>query len=298
MPAERKTELHISEAAFDAPELGRRLRAARAKAGVTRRQLAEASGASERYLAQIEAGEGNPSLAVTTAIAHALDLAPAEILPLGGERDGAREAVAARVRRLSPDRLRDLLGWLDGHPAEGSRAQRVVLIGLRGAGKSSLGREVASRLGMPFIDLSKEVEKSYGASIGVLIELGGQAALRRQEAELWDSICAANRRAVIAAPGGIVADGPLFERVLASAHSVWLQARPEDHMARVMQQGDLRPMSSNRSAMEDLKAILDARSADYGRADASLDTSAQDFPATVAALERMIRSLLMIDHAI
>jgi XRE family aerobic/anaerobic benzoate catabolism transcriptional regulator len=272
-------------------DLGARLRAARAKAGMTRRQLAHGSGTSERYLATIEQGVGNPSLGVLTGLAGALDIALAELLPGGGERTTLRAEAAATLRRLSDVRLAALLDTLsDAEP--GAKAHRIVLVGLRGAGKSSLGQALAQRLDMPFIEISHEVERAYGGDIGLLIELSGQGALRRYEREAWDSIAETRTAAVIGAPGGIVADPALYDRVLASAHSIWLQATPDDHMARVMAQGDFRPMASSRGAMADLKAILRARSADYARADAVLDTSSQGFDATLDRLERLATRLI------
>jgi XRE family transcriptional regulator, aerobic/anaerobic benzoate catabolism transcriptional regulator len=276
-----------------ASDIGALLRAARAKRGMTRKQLAVASGASERYLAQIEAGQGNPTLSFLAAIAEALDVAPVELLPIGGERNSAYAAATAAVRRLPEERLRGLHGWIE-RPAwpDGAKAHRIVLIGLRGAGKSALGRALSERLGMPFFEVSKQIERAYGGNIGLLLELSGQAALSRYESEVWDDIQAEQRAAVIAVPGAIVANGPLYDRVLAAAHSIWLRATPEDHLARVMAQGDFRPMASNREAMADLKAILDARGADYAKADAQLDTSAQDFDATLDLLEARARSLV------
>jgi XRE family aerobic/anaerobic benzoate catabolism transcriptional regulator len=259
---------------------------------MTRRQLAKASGTSERYLALLESGSGNPSLAVIAALATALDLAIVELLPRGGERSEVQAEAAAALRRFSPERLAAFHEWAGAATHEGEKGRRILLVGLRGAGKSSLGTELAERLRMPFFELSKEVEKAYGGPIGLLIELSGQSALRRYEREAWDAIRDENGAAVIAAPGGVVADPPLYGHMLETAHSIWLQAKPEDHMGRVMEQGDFRPMASNRSAMADLKAILDARSADYARAEAAVDTSAGDFSATAERLERAARRLL------
>lgn len=273
--------------------VGELVRAARAKRGITRRQLAVTSQTSERYLAQIESGRGNPTLGFLSAIAAALDMAPVELLPLGGERNESYAAASGAVRRIDPARLPALHRWIE-RPAgpDGAKAHRIVLIGLRGAGKSSLGRALAEQLGIPFFDVSKQIERAYGGSIGVLLELSGQAALSRYEAAVWDDIHAAQSAAVIAVPGRIVANAAVFDNVLASAHSIWLRAAPEQHLQRVMEQGDFRPMAGNtREAMADLKAILEARSADYARADAQLDTSAQDFGATVALLTRCARKL-------
>ncbi|MES1975656.1 MAG: shikimate kinase [Pseudomonadota bacterium] len=273
-------------------DLGGRIRAARAKIGMTRRQLSAASGASERYLAHLEAGTGNPTVGVLDALAEALDLAVAELLPVGGERSDAHARAAAVLRRLPEARALAAAEWMQRAPSDNDgRAGRIVLIGLRGAGKSSLGKALAERLSMPFLEMTREVERAYGGEMGLLIELGGQSALRRYEQQAWDSMLAAHDEAVIATPGGIVADPRLFDRLLATAHSIWLEATPEDHMGRVLAQGDLRPMASARGPMEDLKAILAARSSDYARAEARLDTSQQPFDQTLDALEVMARRI-------
>jgi XRE family transcriptional regulator, aerobic/anaerobic benzoate catabolism transcriptional regulator len=271
-------------------EVGQRIRAARAKAGVTRKQLAVTSGASERYLAHLEAGSGNPSVDMLAAIADALDMAIADLLPLGGERGEIEARAAAIMRRLPKGKLEGAIEWMQ-RPlhADGGKGNRIALIGLRGAGKSSLGEALAKRLNLPFFEISKEVERVYGGAIALLIEMNGQAALRRYEAEVLEAICRNHPAAVIAAPGAIVADGPLYDSLLTATHSVWLQATPQDHMDRVIAQGDLRPMGSGRGAMDDLQAILDSRAPDYARADATLDTSAQDFAQTVDELEGMVR---------
>lgn len=274
-------------------EVGQRLRAARAKAGVTRRQLALASGTSERYLAHLEAGTGNPSLSVLKALAEALDMAIVDLLPLWGERSEAMAAATQAVRQLPRERRAALHAWISGQDApESEKGRRIVLVGLRGAGKTSLGTALAERLAMPFLEMSKEVERAYGGAIGLLIELSGQGALRRYEKEAWESIRASHEAAVIALPGGIVADAPLYSRILSTAHSIWLQASPEHHMERVMAQGDFRPMASNRGAMADLKAILAARGGDYSKAQLSIDTSAADFDSSLDLLELRARDLL------
>jgi XRE family aerobic/anaerobic benzoate catabolism transcriptional regulator len=272
-------------------EIAQRIRSARARTGFTRKQLAAASGASERYLAHLEAGTGNPSVEMLLAIADALGMAMADLLPLGGERDAGVAQAAKLLRRMPPERVREALAWLGEKPdAVDGKGRRVALIGLRGAGKSSLGQVLANRLEVPFFEISKEVEQRYGGSIGVLLEINGPAALRRYEAEVLRDICRKNPAAVIAAPGAVVSDGKLYDQLLRETWAVWLQASPEDHMSRVVEQGDLRPMSGNRAAMNDLKAILAAREGDYARADARLDTSGQDFDHTADLLERVVAS--------
>lgn len=278
-----------SPSAKGSADIAQRIRAARARAGLTRKQLAAASTASQRYLATLETGSGNPSVEMVVAIADALNLAPAELLPLGGERDPMVAQVAMQLRRLPPERVRDVLSYLGKQPSDGDdKAGRITLIGLRGAGKSSLGKALAEKLGYPFFEISKEVETRYGGSIAVMMEINGPAALRRYEAAILDEIVARHETAVIAAPGAIVSSSALFEQLLHSSWTVWLEATPEDHMQRVMAQGDLRPMSGNRTAMNDLKNILAARETDYARADARLNTSAQDFAATLDRLLEIV----------
>ncbi|MBC2669301.1 shikimate kinase [Novosphingobium piscinae] len=274
-------------------EIGQQLRSARALVGLTRKQLAAASGASERYLATLEGGSGNPSVGMLIAIADALNLAPAELLPMGGERDVVTAKLVGQLRRLPVDRAQEVLAAL-GRPQDipARKAGRISLIGLRGAGKSSLGLALAERLQLPFFEVSKEVERRYGGSIGIMMEINGPQALRRYEAEVLDELLERNPAAVIAAPGAIVSSPALYDQLLGSTWSVWLEATPEDHMQRVVDQGDLRPMSGNRAAMNDLKTILAARSAEYARADVRIDTSAQDFAATLNLLEKAVRALL------
>lgn len=274
-------------------EIAQRIRSARARAGLTRKQLAAASSASERYLATLEAGNGNPSVEMLMAIADALNIAMAELLPLGGEQDFVIGQAAAQLRRLPPERVREALAWL-GKPGQGrgDKAQRISLVGLRGAGKTSLGKALAERMNVPFLEISKEVEHRYGGSIAILMEINGPAALRRYEADVLDDILTKNGAAVIAAPGAIVSAGSLYDQLLDSSWTIWLEASPEDHMSRVVAQGDLRPMVGNRTAMNDLRSILAAREADYARADIRINTSAQDFAATLDVLERSAASLI------
>jgi XRE family transcriptional regulator, aerobic/anaerobic benzoate catabolism transcriptional regulator len=275
-------------------DMAQRLRAARARAGFTRKQLSTAAQASERYLAHIEAGTGNPSVEMLINLSDALNISVAELLPLGGEREARIAEAAQLLRRLPRARLDAAMEWLI-QPLSGpqGKARRISLIGLRGAGKSSLGAALAERLSVPFFEISKEVEKRYGGSIGVLLEMNGPPALHRYEADVLDEICHNHTQAVIAAPGAIVSNGPLYDQLLASSWSIWLQASPEDHMNRVVAQGDLRPMTGNRTAMNDLKAILAARESEYVRADSRLDTSKQGFDATLDALQAITASLPM-----
>jgi XRE family transcriptional regulator, aerobic/anaerobic benzoate catabolism transcriptional regulator len=231
-------------------EIGALVRTERAKRGMTRRTLAAQCQTSERYLAQIESGTGNPSMLVLDAIARALGVEAVDLLP------PRRHAATG--------------------PRSTDRAQRIALIGLRGAGKSTLGAALAQRLGAPFIEIDKLIEREHGAPVATLFEVYGQATFRRYERECLARIIAQHAQAVIATAGGIVADEETLAQLVDRTHVIWLQASPADHMRRVMEQGDFRPMEHNRDAMRDLVAILDARSPAYGRAHARLDTSSRD----------------------
>jgi XRE family aerobic/anaerobic benzoate catabolism transcriptional regulator len=240
-------------------EIGARVRNERAKRGVTRKTLAQQCQTSERYLAQIELGEANPSVLVLDAIARALDLDPVDLMPAGRSR--AAPGMAAP-----------------------NRARRVALIGLRGAGKSTLGAALAKQIDAPFIEIDKMIEREHGAPVSTLFEVYGHGTFRRYERECLERIVASNESAVIATAGGIVADEGNFTQLLDQTHVVWLQASPAEHMRRVMEQGDFRPMAHNRNAMDDLVAILDARAAEYGRSHARLDTSGKSIEACVREL--------------
>ena len=280
--------------------IGREVRRHRAKRGMTRRQLAQASETSERYLAQIESGAGNPSASVIRAIAQALDLPAAALLPATTARGAARDAVLDLVAQAPDSELPELAKLIEARVTRAGgadRARRVALVGLRGAGKSTLGRMLAQRLGWPFIELDRVVEEDYGASIPDLIEMAGSATFRRHERGALDRVIAAHEAAVITTAGGIVANPETYALLLRRSHTIWLKARPEDHMSRVIAQGDFRPMAANREAnskgaMADLVAILEARRADYARAEAEVDTAGgsveQSFAELLQVVERLI----------
>jgi XRE family transcriptional regulator, aerobic/anaerobic benzoate catabolism transcriptional regulator len=262
-------------AAF-AAAIGRLVRLARAKRGVTRRQLAQDSGASERYLAQIESGQGNPSVIILKSIADALDVPVIELLPRTDGRAAAMTHILDVVGRTPLAELPALARLIENHVARddaSDRARRIALVGLRGAGKSTLGRRLATQLACPFIELDRLVEQDYGARIPDLIEIAGLATFRRYERACLERVIDAHPAAVIATAGGIVSNSETYALLLRRTHTVWIKARPEEHMSRVMEQGDFRPMAQNREAMADLVAILEARRADYARAQAELDTS-------------------------
>jgi XRE family aerobic/anaerobic benzoate catabolism transcriptional regulator len=273
--------------------VGRLVRLSRAKRGMTRRQLAQASGASERYLAQIEGGQGNPSVIILASIARALDVPIIELLPRSNGRTAAMAHildVLGRVPVAELPALTELIERRAGQDAAVDRGRRIALIGLRGAGKSTLGRRLAGALGCPFIELDRLVEEDYGAPIPDLIEMGGLATFRRHERACLERVIEKHEAAVIATAGGIVANAETFSLLLRRTHAVWIKARPDEHMRRVMAQGDFRPMAQNREAMADLVAILDARRADYARAQAELDTSGDTVEQSLAKLAGIVAS--------
>jgi XRE family aerobic/anaerobic benzoate catabolism transcriptional regulator len=280
--------------------IGREVRRHRAKRGMTRRQLAQASQTSERYLAQIETGAGNPSVSVLRAIAQALELPAAALLSEAADGSTSRGAILDLIAQLPEDELPALTQVIEARfsmPDDAGRARRIALVGLRGAGKSTLGRMLAEHLDWPFIELDRLVEEDYGARIPDLIEMAGTATFRRHERSALDRVVAANEYAVITTAGGVVANPETYALLLRCTHTIWIKARPEDHMSRVMAQGDFRPMAQNRqarsnSAMADLVAILDARRADYARAGAELDTSGDNVARSFAKLLRIATAII------
>jgi XRE family aerobic/anaerobic benzoate catabolism transcriptional regulator len=280
--------------------LGERTRALRARRGMTRKALALAAEVSERHLANLEYGVGNASVLVLRDVARALQCTLAELLGdvtttspewlmLRELLEGRDEQTLRRVRVA----VGELLGIGGANASHGrKRSAQVALIGLRGAGKSTLGAMLAEDLGFPFVELSREIEKFAGCSISEIQALYGQNAYRRYERRALEEAIQIYPEAVIATPGGIVSDPANFNLLLAHCTTVWLQADPEDHMKRVLAQGDTRPMAASREAMDDLKSILAGRAAFYSKAEFQLDTSAQALEPTFAALRALVREAL------
>lgn len=272
--------------------LGERVRGLRNRRGMTRKRLAEAADVSERHLANLETGQGNASVMLLRDLARALGASIGELVgeePSGGGewtriRDllrGRDEASLSRARKA----IAEALG---AKPNDPGREGRIALIGLRGAGKSTLGRMLAEDLRVPFIELDRVVERMAGCDVGEIHSLYGAAAFRRYEIRALEDTVAAHDRAVIATGGGLVTEPSTYDLLLARCFTVWLHATPDDHMKRVIAQGDLRPMAGNAEAMEDLKRILAAREADYARADLTFDTSAQPLTQVYMALRDAI----------
>jgi len=270
--------------------VGTRVRAARKGAGFSQRELSERSGVSTRYLAQLEGGEGNISIALLKQIALALDL-PVEALITAPDPESAEIThLTALYRKADADTRARALHLLDPARDQGRKAERICLIGLRGAGKSTLGELLAQDFGMPFIELNARIEARIGVPVGEIIALYGEEGYRQIEAETLEQIIAEHDRLLLAVAGGIVSSAQTFEQVLTRFHTVWIKAQPAEHMERVRAQGDLRPMAGNPQAMAQLRQILKAREVHYTKAAYQLDTSGKTIQTSRAELNQLLRA--------
>ncbi len=279
--------------------LGERTRALRSRRGLTRKGLAKAADVSERHLANVEMGVGNASVQFLRQLAQALNCSLAELV--GDETASSPEWLMIRelLRGRSEAELlqaRGALAAMFGAPAsQAARRQRIALIGLRGAGKSTLGRGLAEAWGVPFIELNRSIEALAGCTLPEIHSLYGPAAYRRYEKRAMEEAIQRHPRAVIATPGGIVSDPATFNLLLAHCYTVWVRATPEEHMGRVLAQGDTRPMAGhdgNGEAMNDLRRILESRAAFYSKADTVFDTSAMSPQAALASLREQLQGLV------
>ena len=271
--------------------LGERVRRLRSQRGMTRKALARHAKVSERYLAQLEAGLGNGSIVLLRRIARAIGLPVTQLVHEGAEPALDYVLLTQFLDRLPPPALgeaRDLLLRHFSPPQDETRRNRIALIGLRGGGKSTLGRLAAERLGVPFIELDKEIEKRSGATLSEIFDMFGQETFRRAEREALDDVLRTHDRFVIATSGSIVTEPGTLEVLLASCLTVWVKASPEEHMSRVMAQGDMRPMANSPRAMADLVSILRSREPLYARADVALLTSGRTPDENVTELLRLI----------
>lgn len=276
--------------------LGKRVASLRSRRGMTRKALAAAADVSERHLANMEYGVGNASVLVLLQVSGALQCSMGELI--GDVTTTSPEWLMIRelLEKLDDTALQrvritigDMLGTGGDHS---SMSSRVALIGLRGAGKSTLGQMLAEDLGFPFVELSREIEKFAGCSISEIQALYGVNAYRRYERRALEEAIQIYPEAVIATPGGLVSDAATFNQMLAHCTTVWLKADPEDHLKRVTAQGDLRPMAASKEAMEDLKGILAGRAAFYSKALFTVNTSAQPLEATFLLLQATVRQAL------
>jgi len=272
--------------------LGERVREARERRGMTRRILTKDSGVSERYLAQLEAGQGNVSILLLRQIARALDI-PVETLVHDGPEPPIEFLHAAELlKRLDARdlaRAHQLLLEKFAAIDPEARRTRIALIGMRGAGKSTLGRMLSVELQLPFIELDRMIEQDSGVPLSVIFDLYGQSGYRRFERQCLEHVIERHSRFVIATGGSLVTVAATFERLLAACFTIWLRAAPEDHMKRVIAQGDMRPMAENKESMSDLVRILAGREIFYGKADAVVDTSGHSLPENLEALKRTVK---------
>ena len=272
--------------------VGERVRLARARRGMSRKSLSRASGVSERYLAELERGAGNASLLVLRQIADALSIEAAALVSDAPERPVDLTLALHQLERLSVAELaeaRRLIARRFGQAAASAR-ERIALVGLRGAGKTTLGQLAAQTLGVPFVELDREIERASGMELSEIFSVHGQAMFRSLERQCLETIVARFERVVIATGGSLVTEPATYDVLLSSCFVVWLSAAPDEHMNRVLAQGDLRPMADGPQAMDDLKAILESRTPLYAKANATVNTGGksevQAFAALLAAIPR------------
>ena len=255
--------------------LGKRVRELRSRRGMTRKMVAVEAEVSERHLAQLEAGEGNVSIVLLRRIAAALNVSLVELFKLESEETSEKQLIQRFFERLPDHRLKDVVLRLirDFGPEEKLRRARIALIGLRGAGKSTLGSKLAGESKIPFIELDREIEKDMGMPLAEIFSLYGQSGYRAIERRTLEKVLNEQERAVLSVGGGMVSEKETFDYLLSNCYTVWIKAQPEEHMSRVMAQGDFRAMAGSGQAMEELRRILEAREPLYGKADMHLDTS-------------------------
>ena len=269
--------------------IGRRVREARERRSMARKTLSQSSNVSERYLAHLEAGEANVSVLLLRNVARALDLPLTELID-AQESSVEQRLIRRFLDKLPQRQLEDVVFRLmrDVGPEAAARKRRLALVGLRGAGKTTLGNALAKELRLPFIELDREIERDAGISLSEVFSLYGQTGYRRIERRCLERIVQSDRQVVIAVGGGIVSEPETYNLLLANCFTVWIKASPAEHMARVVAQGDLRPMQGNTEAMEDLNRILAAREPLYRKADAILDTSGERFEQSLAKLRQAV----------
>ncbi len=275
--------------------IGARVRTARADAAISRKRLAEKAGVSERYLNQLEHGDANVSIGILARVAAALAVDLVSFLASARGTDGAvhpdtapHAPLAGLIARMSPREQEGAVAVVENYLRERRRSQKgVALLGLRGAGKSTIGGLFAERHGLPFLSVTREIETRAGMSLNDLFNLGGPDAYRALEIDVIKDLASRTGPIVLETAGGIVSNGPALEIILATFKTVWLKASPGEHLQRVVQQGDMRPMHGTPKALEHLKTLLSHREKEYARADLVLDTTGRSPPACVDELERI-----------
>lgn len=285
MPSEKSSERRSRD---DDSEylhaLGEHIRDLRVRRGMTRAILARDSGVSVRYLAQLESGDGNISILRLRQVAQAMAMPLEEIIRVGPEQAAELTLLKQFLTRLSPPQLAEAGNLLRGTFENRTRRQRIALVGLRGAGKSSLGKMLATHMKVPFIELADIIEQTAGTSLSEVFSLYGQAAYRRYERRSLEWLIDNHDSFVLSTGGSISTEPATFDQLLSSCFTVWLKASPADHMARVVAQGDRRPMGDNSEAMQDLERILVGREPMYRKADATVNTSGLDIESSLAEI--------------
>jgi XRE family aerobic/anaerobic benzoate catabolism transcriptional regulator len=269
----------------------------RALRGMSRKVLARVSGISERYIAQLESGKGNVSIVLLRRVSNAMGAHLEDLIP-PGEPSPDWAVIRDLLRKASPGQIAQAKEILAGqNPLVQRRLSfaGIALIGLRGAGKSTLGRMLANKIGWNFVELNKEIEAQNGLSVAEIIALYGQEGFRRMEQAALGQLLARKELTVLATGGGIVSEPLTFDLILSSFYTIWLKAEPEEHMARVRSQGDLRPMADDRSAMAELRTILKSREPLYARASAVVDTAGLTVDAAAARLIEAVAPVLHDD---
>ena len=274
-------------------QLGQRVRRMRGLAGMSRKVLAQVSGISERYIAQLESGKGNVSIVLLRRIANAINAPLDDIIP-GSEPSPDWPVIRDLLKKASPSKIAEVKDLLAGGASAPLRRSfsGIALIGLRGAGKSTLGKMLAERIGWSFVELNKEIERQNGLSVAEIIALYGQEGFRRMEQAALQQLLARKELMVLATGGGIVSEPVTFDLILNAFYTIWLKAKPEEHMARVRGQGDLRPMADDRSAMAELRNILVSREPLYARANAVVDTAGLTVEAAAARLSEVVQPVI------
>jgi XRE family aerobic/anaerobic benzoate catabolism transcriptional regulator len=290
------TENPDSETGF-LEQLGQRVRTTRALRGMSRKVLAKVSGISERYIAQLESGKGNVSIVLLRRVSHAMGAHLEDLIP-GSEPSPDWPVIRDLVRQATLSQIAQAKDVLSGHGVSAQRRMSfagIALIGLRGAGKSTLGKMLAKKIGWSFVELNKEIEAQNGLSVAEIIALYGQEGFHRMEKAALGQLLARKELMVLATGGGIVSEPLTFDLILSSFYTIWLKAEPEEHMARVRSQGDLRPMADDRSAMAELRTILRSREPLYARAAAVVDTAGLTVDSAAARLIDAVAPVLRSD---
>ena len=272
--------------------LGKRVRELRNRRGLTRKMMAREADVSERHLAQLEAGEGNVSIVLLRRIAAALHVSLAELFAAEAETRHEKVLIQRFLERLPAHRVADAMSRLlrEFGDEEAARRKRVALIGLRGAGKSTLGLRLGQELNIPFIELDGEIEKDTGMPLGEIFSLYGQTGYRAIERRSLERVLHEHEQAVLSVGGGVVSEKETYDYLLSNCYTVWIKARPEEHMSRVIAQGDLRAIAGGNPAMDDLRRILEAREPLYRKADMYLDTSGNTVDESFAKLKAALQT--------